>query len=165
MHPDAEPVAPLGEGSRLADPGEYLELGDRLVWTLPDGLDVDSEEAVAHCRVPDDDRLVDHATVDAQLTAKRLDFAIQGARHRPPQFPRGLTVVRDAVHHVAATEALRVLERADPENRTGLEVDQLDHDRRCPDVDGQTEGSPTVDIEGFAVICHHAFVPRHRRIK
>ena len=79
MHPDAEPVRPLGERSRLAHPGQRLELGSGLVRALPDRLDVDPEEAVAHRRVADDDRLVDHAPVDAQVAAERADLAVERA--------------------------------------------------------------------------------------
>ena len=64
---------------------------------------------------------------------------VERPAERPAQLARMLAVVADPRHHVAAAELLRILESGRRERLAGPEVDELQDDRRGPDIEGDAE--------------------------
>ena len=75
-----------------------------------------------------------------------------------------LRVVGDAAHNVAAAEALGVLEGGGLQRATGLEVDQLEHDRGRPDVDREAEQAADRRPEDLAVVESESALAGHDRV-
>ena len=69
-------------------------------------------------------------------------------------------VVADAVHHVAAAEALRVLERDDLERAAGQQVDELEHDGRRAEVDGDAVDAAAQRLDRLVAVVDDAVATR-----
>ncbi len=137
---------------------EHGPFGQRLVRELADRSDVDTKEQVAHRAVADDDRLVHLVAIDPQLAVEIAQLVVQRAAHRESHGPGEVLLVRDAGHHVAAAEALRVLERARRQDGASQQVDQLDHDGRRPDVDGEAQDVLAAKVDRLAGIADREIV-------
>ena len=89
----------------------HLGFCDGPVRLFADGLDVEAEEDVAHSGVADYDDLVDVAAVEAEGAGHVAYLEVDGGEHDLAEFAAIFAaVVGDAVHDVAAAEALGVLE-------------------------------------------------------
>jgi hypothetical protein len=121
----------------VRSPARHFDLGDRLVWRLPNRIDVLPKEQVPHRRVADHDHLVNGRRIDG-------NSSIAWVRYRPraPQELSGMDrVVLDARHHVRAPEPLWILERRVGDLVARLEVEQAhDHGRRA-EIHGDARGS------------------------
>ena len=75
-----------------------------------------------------------------------------------------LAIVGDAIHHVAAAEALRIFQRAHVHAGPGLEVDQFEHDRGRAEVDGQAVKVAAVVVDMLIAVEDRVAVPGHERV-
>ncbi len=158
MHEEAQLVGTAGDPGGVGLAPQHGQLGDRLVGHLADGLDVEVEEQVAHRGVGHDHRLVDLVAVDAALLVDLLETSVERAAQRLAQGAGVGALVRDSAHHVAAAEALRVLEGAAADDGPAGEVDEPEDDGGGADVDGQAEDVLATQIEGDAVVEDGALV-------
>ena len=72
-----------------------------------------------------------------------------------------LAIVGDAIHHVAAAEALRIFQRAHVHAGPGLKVDQFEHDRGRAEVYGQAEEVAAVVVDMLIGVEDRVAVPGH----
>ena len=104
-------------------PSSHPGLDDRSVRLLADGLNIQTEQYVAHCRVADDDDLVDVAAVEIERARHVAYLEVDGGEHDLSEFTVVLAaVVGDPVHDVAAAETLRILERRGVQNLSGFQI-------------------------------------------
>jgi len=136
----------------------------------PDRRHVQPEREIAHRGIAHDDDLRDLVAVDVPRGVEAGELVVERAAEGPAELARMLVVVRDARHDVAAAEALRVLEGSRRERLAGGEVDELEDDRRCADVQGEAK-QPAVRgpqvVDRGSVVREEAHVPvdhLHRRI-
>ena len=126
-----------------------------LVGFLADPLNVQLEKDVAHGGVGGHHDLVDRMAIQPEPGATVHDGAADGGRGGLLQLARlVVTVVGDAVHHVAAAEGLRVLEGGAVHALPGLQVDEVEHHRRGAEIDRKPEHAPTIAIHYRPVVEH-----------
>ena len=152
VHEEAQLVGTARQPRRVGLAAQHGQLGDRLVGHLADGLDVQAEEEVTHRGVAHHHGLVDHVPVDTVLRVDRLELAVEGPSQRLAQGTRVVALVGDARHHVAATEALRVLEGTAGEGVAAGQIDDAEDHRRGAHVDGQTQHLPARLVDGDALV-------------
>ena len=147
VHEEPDLVRPAPHPGRWRLAGTGCPFGQRLVRPLTHRRDVDPEEQVAHRAVGHDDGLVDLVAIDAMLQVEVAQLVVQRPSESEAHRPGEVLLIRDAGHHVAAAEALRVLERASGDGAAGQQVDELEDDGRGADIDRQSEDmrSPGVD--------------------
>ena len=125
----------------LAGEEGALDLG--LVGLLADPLHVEPEEDVAHGGIGRDHDLVDRLAAQPEPGAALHDRAVDGGGGGLLQLLRGVfAVVRDAVHHVAAAEGLRVLEGGAVHALAGLQVDEVEHHGGGAEVEREPQHAP-----------------------
>ena len=100
------------------------------------------------------DRLVHLVAVDAQRQVHVAQLVVEAAAERIAQLAGVVALVRDARHHVAAAEALRVLQRRRRRRPSRQQVDELEHDCRGADVDGQAQDVGAAQVDRDAVVAH-----------
>ena len=132
-HADARLPRRRAQRRRVAHPGARLALDDRPVRLLAYRLHVQAEQHIAHRRVAHHDHLVYAPPVEAKLPRHVADLEVDGRNHHLSKLAVELaSVVRDAVHDVAAAEPLRILERSRMRDAARLQVNQVhDHSRRA----------------------------------
>ena len=81
-----------------------------------------------------------------------LETGVERAAQGLAQGARVVALVGDAAHHVAATEALRVLEGAAADDVAVGQIDEAEDDGRGADIDGQAQHVLPAQIEGDAVV-------------
>ena len=162
----SEAAGVLDQGGGRPVALEVLVLDQRFVRLLPDALHVELEQQVAHGRVAGDDDLVDLLPGEPEAPSQLEDLVADRVGQGPLQLsPEFAAVVGNAVHDVAAAEALGILEGADRDRRSRLQVDQLHHHRGGAEVDRQPVEVPAVGVDRLAVVEHAAAPARHYRVE
>ncbi len=165
VHEQPDLVAAAADPGGRRAPGEHRDLGDRLVRELPDRRDVDAEVQVAHRAVGHDHGLVDLVAIDAVLAIQVAQLVVEGAAQGEAHRAREVRLVRDAGHDIAAAEPLWVLDGRAGQGVAGQEVDDLEDDRRGPDVDGQAQDVVASQVDRLAVVADGHVVRGHDRIE
>ena len=151
-----QPQSPRGEVEAGAGAlaVAHLLFRERAVRLLSDGIDVETEEQIAHRGVSGHHDLDDAAGIVRQVLQRPGEIAQKGALQQPPAM---LGVVLDACHDVGAAEPLRVLEGVRCADFTCLQIEEAHHDGCGSKVDGKavkTEGNGNApdDIEDRLIL-------------
>jgi len=132
-------VGQAQQAGRGGPPLPHGLLRGRAEGRTPERRHVEPEKEVAHGGVADHDDLEHLVPVHAAAAVRGLELAVQRPAQHPAQLPGLGCLVRDPAHHVAAAEALRVLEGRGLQGPPRLEVHQLKDDRGGADVERETE--------------------------
>ena len=97
-------------------------------------------------------------SIDAVLSVQVAQCMVEGAAHGEPHRAREILLVGDAGHHVAAAEALRVLEGAAGDRCAGQQVDDPEDDGGRADVDRQPQHMVPAESDGLVPIEHRGVV-------
>ena len=110
------------------------------------------------------DGLVDLVAVDALLPVDLLEARVQGPTQGLAQGAWVAALVGDAAHHVAAAEALRVLEGSAADDAAADQVDEAEDDRGGAHVHGQAQHVLAAQVERDAVVEDRAIADRDDRV-